>query len=300
MKAHMTIDDTPWLLNSDASSSAGSASTLAAAAWPMFFTESKELEQDVHHAQQYHQTPEEEWTDEPVFEFRLNDSVEVIRLDSTDLTDLPVPLEQTATSVEPTQPSRLRIRAPSQAPKFWVFTWLNQIYHNRVRLANQESLLIDIGAVGNLCGVNWANRMQTASTAHGQGASWKTLSTALNLEGVGENATRATREVTLPIAFENGRTGSFKSAVIETGGGIDLPALLGLETLTKYGALICCNTRRLIFPGKGGYKLNLSPGSDIHQLYAAPTGHLMLPCAEWEKQTILKKGAQEAPPTITL
>ena len=236
------------------------------------------------------------WTDEPVCEFTINNNVEVIRLDATDDIDQPIPVETTETLAAPT-----RRRLNTNAPKFWVFTWINQIYHNRVRLANQESLLIDIGAVGNLCGANWAQRVQAAAQRFGQGTDWKPLSTPLNLEGVGENSTRATREVTLPIALESGHLGTFRSAVIETGGGAELPALLGLETLTRLGAVICTNTKRLIFPGKGGYKISLSPGSTIHQLYAAPTGHMMLPCAEWDKQSAMnKKGTQPVPDTLTL
>ena len=189
-------------------------------------------------------------------------------------------------ALQPTESTRTHYRRPRIEPaaRFHLFTWINSVYHGRVRLEGKESLLIDIGAVGNLCGSNWVARMETLARSSGQGTTWKHLKAPISLEGVGENATMATRTAEVPISLADGTNGTFRSAVIETGQGQDLPALLGLETLTRLGAIICCSTRRLIIPGKGGYKLQLSPGSRVHQTETAPTGHMMLPCSCWNSK----------------
>ena len=205
-------------------------------------------------------------------------------------------------STENNQTNRRQwVKKPSgTAPRFWVFVLFDKLhqllFHSRVRLPDKESLLIDCGAIGNLCGAKWVQRCSELATAVGQGTSWQPLTQGMTLEGVGEQATRAVNEVSLPIALENGQRGVFKSAVVETGQGAELPALLGLDTMTRLGCILDTTTKRLIVPGKGGFKLSLSPGSVIHQLYSAPTGHLMLPCSSWDK--VQQKGASA--PNLTL
>ena len=39
----------------------------------------------------------------------------------------------------------------------------------------------------------------------------------------------------------------------------------------------------ITFTGPGKTNIELSPGSDTFKLYQAPSGHLMLPCCEYEK-----------------
>jgi hypothetical protein len=170
--------------------------------------------------------------------------------------------------------------ASAQAQKFqaWIDKFIG--FHSNVRLKDKESLLIDIGAVGNLCGSEWASRVEAEGKAAGQGATWSKLDRSIELEGVGQNSSHSADTCILPIKLENGDQGEFRTLVVEG----PLPALLGLEALTRHRALICTQTRRLILLGSGGYKLSLSPGSKVLNLYQAPTGHLMLPCCEWQSK----------------
>ena len=174
----------------------------------------------------------------------------------------------------------LHEQAPGQNRDMMFPWWHKFIFHSNVRLENRESLLIDVGAVGNLCGSMWASRMELEGNKASQGTSWQDLDKSIELEGVGKNSSQARQQVTIPIRLENGDQGQYQAIVVEG----ELPALLGLDALTRHHAIICCETKRLIFPGPGGYKLALSPGSKILRLYTAPTGHLMLPCAEWNRQ----------------
>lgn len=180
---------------------------------------------------------------------------------------------QLADVVRSTDPAR---------PKYMVFMWQPvNFYHTNVRLKDRESLLVDVGAIGNLCGSKWASRVEAAGAKAGQGSQWDKLQKAVELEGVGQNSSSGHSTVKLPIKLENGDQGEFQSLVVDG----DLPALLGLDTLQRHRAILCLETLRLIFPGQGGYKLSLSPGSKVHKLHKAPTGHLMLPCSEWTGST---------------
>ena len=48
-------------------------------------------------------------------------------------------------------------------------------------------------------------------------------------------------------------------------------------------ALIDVYNKRMMWIGPGGYKITLSPGSKVLPLENAPSGHLLLPCTEWQK-----------------
>jgi len=141
-------------------------------------------------------------------------------------------------------------------------------------------LLVDVGAWDNLVGSSWVERATESAKAAGHGCAWHKLKRMLSVEGVGQKANEASDGVTVPICLEDGSTGTFQSAVIPQS---ELPALFGLSSISKLKGLIDTHHKRIIFVGPGGYKLQLSPGSKVYQLYSAPTGHLMLPCQCWKE-----------------
>ena len=63
-----------------------------------------------------------------------------------------------------------------------------------------------------------------------------------------------------------------------------LPGLLGLNALRKNRAVIDVVTNKLYFMGPGGYNLDqaMPPGTDIIQCETAPSGHIILPCCEYD------------------
>ena len=88
----------------------------------------------------------------------------------------------------------------------------------------------------------------------------------------------------LPIALrtvDNRRVnGSFTTPTLndETG----LPALLGLKTLMDKRAIIDFRNLQITFCGPEELPMQFPPGSDTFQLLQAPSGHLMLPCCEYD------------------
>ena len=158
--------------------------------------------------------------------------------------------------------------------------WLpNLAFHALVRLqgAVREGLLVDCGAVSNLAGSKWVARSSALAAAHGQGT--RTVEVAgQSVEGVGTGSSKITKRSIVPVCLSNGLQGTFESSVIEDS---ELPALMGLETLERNRAIIDVANKRLIYVGAGGYELKLSPGSVTMLLEKVPSGHLLLPSAEW-------------------
>ena len=148
-----------------------------------------------------------------------------------------------------------------------------------------QALLVDPGSYGNIAGGNWVKR--TATLAIQGGASAKPVQTKrktpLNVSGVGTGSQVCNYDVTLPIALRNDRgetlSATFSSATLDDG---DLPALLGLKTLVEQRALLDLSTMKLHFCGPGDATINLPPGSQSFQLSQSTSGHLMLPCCNFE------------------
>ena len=168
----------------------------------------------------------------------------------------------------------------------FAFVWfMPQAFHAQVRLRDgRESLLVDVGAWDNLAGSRVMKRVIERANSAGHGCAWQKLKKTLSIEGVGKSANEATEGVTAAICLEDGTVGSFQTAVVDDS---ELPALLGLNSLTKLKAVIDCEHKRLLLIGPGGYKIQLSPGSKVLQLHSAPTGHLLLPCTCWEEGKIV-------------
>jgi hypothetical protein len=161
----------------------------------------------------------------------------------------------------------------------WQLPWWIEAYHTQVRLASgQEGLLVDCGAMADLCGDRWAVRTAALAEAAGQGASWSKIP-SITVEGVGKEPDVIDDLVKMPVCYEDGATGVFEAVVTKDS---DLPALLGLTSLTKRAGIVDTGNDRLIYSGPGGVKYTLSPGSKVYQCKRAISGHLLLPCAEWQ------------------
>ena len=154
--------------------------------------------------------------------------------------------------------------------------------HYLVKMAgrNDERLLVDPGSPDNLVGENWSWRMEQLSKQAGHGPAVRSAIPAVTVGGVGKKAQSVTNKVVHRIALDSGEHGTYEAPEIKDS---DVPALLGMRALTKHKALIDVGTRRLYFVGQGGYKLQLSPGSQVHDLVLSTNGHLMLPCSAFEK-----------------
>jgi hypothetical protein len=164
-----------------------------------------------------------------------------------------------------------------------IYAWL--CFHINVRLpSGGEGLLVDIGAIGNLCGSRWSERVEQHVKASGQGCQRSMLANPISIEGVGTGANQAVQQFSAPVACKNGDRASFTSPIVPNS---DLPALWGLSSLERVKAIIDTAGRRLILPGPGGYRLQLSPGSRTHILEKADSGHLLLPCTAWSEASVI-------------
>ena len=70
----------------------------------------------------------------------------------------------------------------------------------------------------------------------------------------------------------------------------DLPGLLGLNSLRHNRAILDFATLRLHFVGPAGIEVekHLPPGSESFQTELAPSGHMVLPCCEYQRGSIDK------------
>jgi hypothetical protein len=160
-------------------------------------------------------------------------------------------------------------------------------FHASVRLKHGEALLVDCGAVGNLAGSSWVSRTSEEAKQAGRGTRISPLKKPINIGGVGKNDQVASELAEVPLAFENGMQSLFKTPIVPNS---EIPALLGLELIDAHSMVIDSRNNRLIIPGAGGYRMELSPGSVSLKLHRAMSGHLMLPCTAWKTA---KPGAKQ-------
>ena len=160
-------------------------------------------------------------------------------------------------------------------------------YHIRTQLPDgRPSLIIDPGSVGNLCGDRWAKTVAQAAARSGKSPSYERRSKPLNVSGVGHGSQSAPFDCELPISLKHEDSQSVSSGTVTTPAvaNSDLPGLLGLTALRKNKAIIDFSTMRMYFTGPGDYDLNksLPPGTDCFQCELAPSGHMVIPCCEFD------------------
>jgi hypothetical protein len=165
------------------------------------------------------------------------------------------------------------------------------LFHVQTRLADgRPSLLIDPGSVGNLSGDLWAKGVAQAAARRGYVPSYERRPRPLKVSGVGQGTQACNYDCKLPVAFKqlNGSTVSMGHITTPTVQGSELPGLLGLTALRKNRAILDFQKMELYFCGPGDYDLTsgLPPGTDGFQLEVAPSGHLVLPCCEYESGTV--------------
>ena len=159
-------------------------------------------------------------------------------------------------------------------------------YHTNTRLADgRPALVIDPGSVGNLCGDRWAKTVAQYAYQNGKDPSYHLRPRPLEVAGVGHGTSKCTHDCRLPVAFRKPDgtkvTGQFTVPAVQYS---DLPGLLGLNTLIKNRAVIDFSTLKMYFCGPGDMKLEkeLPPGTEAFQLERAQSGHLVLPCCEFQ------------------
>ena len=154
----------------------------------------------------------------------------------------------------------------------------------------RHCLLIDPGSVGNLAGDVWCKEVARECYAAGGNPTYAKRERELSVSGVGHGAQISTMNANLPIALR-AEEESPGAGVLIHHGHITVPALehshtpglLGLRSLTENRALLDTRTNRLHFVGPGDFKLEkyLPEGSKTFQCEYARSGHMVLPCCEY-------------------
>ena len=148
-------------------------------------------------------------------------------------------------------------------------------------------VILDTGAVGNLCGDRWAQRVASAAVQHRLQPGQQKLPKPLEVGGVGNGTQKAFWEATLPLALpiasESGGS-SIQSMAVPMVDQSDLPCLWGLTSLTNNRAIVDLTTNRLHLCGPGDAQITLPPGTTTVQMEREPSsGHLIVPCDLYEE-----------------
>ena len=106
--------------------------------------------------------------------------------------------------------------------------------------------------------------------------------------GVGAGSAPCHQVIEAPVSVKYGNAP--KSQVIQyhanvaDGCGSRLPAILGLDSMTEKDAVLLLRDgkRCMAFPGKGGYKIEWSLGTELLPLETSPSGHLVIPCDSFQ------------------
>jgi len=165
-------------------------------------------------------------------------------------------------------------------------------YHTDTRLRDGRlGLLVDPGSRGNLAGSSWIRLAASKAIHFGKNPTEEKRKQALSVMGVGNGSQTCAYDVKMPITLRNKQgapvTGNFTTPVVDHS---ELPALLGLQSLRDSRAILDLGTMNIHFAGPGGAEIALSPGSETFQCEISPSGHLIIPCCEYEAE---KKAAQD-------
>ena len=209
------------------------------------------------------------------------------------------PLRHPASSATARQPPRQEndVASPHVSDAFSVTTpeaderssSHNMLSHVSTRLPDgRYGLLIDPGALNNLVGSQWLRSVEKQALSNGFRTQECDLSRTFQVQGVGTGTIKTNVEVRLPIAVidEHGVPKlQFYQAPIVNGPGKSLPALLGLNSMSRHrGVLEMTDGHEyLTFPGPGGYCIRWSEDTRRYKLVRAPSGHLILPCDEYAR-----------------
>jgi hypothetical protein len=151
-------------------------------------------------------------------------------------------------------------------------------------------MIVDLVSVGNLCGGRWAKEVAIAASRYGQQPTCEHRQRPLKVSGVGAGSQSCEFDCKLPVAFKqaHGQAVSVGSVAMPTVSNSDLPGLLGLAALRKNRAILDFSILKLHFCGPGDYDLHrgMPPGADSFQCEMAPSGHLVIPCCEYEGATL--------------
>ena len=166
---------------------------------------------------------------------------------------------------------------------------------NETALSNGKiALIIDIGSYGNLAGDRWLGDLSKVFVDCGRSVTdieQIRRAKALSVSGVGSGSQVCNYNTHIPIAIPTSEGTMGATLKVPTVPDSDLPGLLGLQSLRSARSIIDTETNQLFMLGPGDYDLMsaLPPGTSVIQLEEAPSGHLMMPCDQYNQFDIEQK-----------
>ena len=161
-------------------------------------------------------------------------------------------------------------------------------FHSRPELpAGKTSLLPDTGAHSSLTGDRFAHAQAALAQEHGHASSQNRLPEIRRVRGVGSGSKECEYSCTVPVGLVTTDGEHFvDSFTAPTVNDSEIPGLLGIDALKRMDALIRCKTGDMLFLGKGGVKLEVSPGTKHFQMVEAMSGHWLLPVHNFDKKAV--------------
>ena len=133
-------------------------------------------------------------------------------------------------------------------------TLLGDAQRSSTKLPDRNSLLVDLGSRINLIGRNTAQEFLSAAHVNGQKAKTRSKERPLYVHGVGSGSAQCKEILTAAVAVKYEASApqvANYEANIADGCGADLPAIYGLDSMTKGDAVILLREgeRCIAFPG---------------------------------------------------
>ena len=158
---------------------------------------------------------------------------------------------------------------------------------SKTLLPQGTSMLVDLGSRINLVGSETLKEFVATAKEHGYETLYRQRERPLLVNGVGAGSAPCYKMLEVPVSVKYGNAKQAQvipyQANIAEGCGSKLPAILGLDSMTEKDAVLILRDgkRCMAFPGKGGYKIEWSPGTKILPLDTSPSGHLVIPCDQF-------------------
>ena len=143
---------------------------------------------------------------------------------------------------------------------------------------------MDTGAFQNIAGSEWVSQMEKALKRSKQSKiEWKLLDRPHPVSGVGNDIVYAKWTASIPIILPGGGKTTYTCLYIDDN---NCPGLLGMRALSSTGSILDLRPGKLcIYSGNTeDVEIPCRKGITKMTLEQAPSGHIMIPCGQFEKK----------------
>ena len=157
----------------------------------------------------------------------------------------------------------------------------------RTKLPNgRTSLLVDLGSRINLVGDKTLEEdFKQVAAKYGLDIAMQRRPNRLHVSGVGAGTVPCDEQATIPIAVRYQDTVQYDSFVANVAQNSSLPAILGARSMQEKDAIILLRegAEKLIFPGAGGYSLELAEDAKVMPITPSASGHYLISCDHFDQ-----------------